>query len=95
MKEIKKKRGRPLKDGARKKRIFSKCNDEEYSFIERAARINNMSVSEFIRISAYNASVDSINKREKALKDMYGGGTDDEYYDEYTYEEDMDDEEYI
>lgn len=92
---IKKKRGRPLKEGARRKRIFSKCNDEEFSSIERAANISGMSVSEFIRISAYKASIDSINKRQKTLKELYGSADETYYDDEFDYEENLNEDDYV
>lgn len=94
MGDVKKKRGRPSKFGARRKPIFSKCNDEEYSSIERAARLSGMSMSEFIRISTYKASIDGINKRQEALKELYGSGSDD-YNDEFEYEDDIDEDDYV
>ena len=93
MEDNKKKRGRPFKFGARRKPIFSKCNDEEYSSIERAARLSGMSMSEFIRISTYKASIDSINKRHEALKELYGSDEND-YTDDFGYEDDIDEEDY-
>lgn len=89
MEETKKKRGRPLKTDARRKSIFSKCNDEEYSTIERAARLNGMTISEFIRISTYKASVDSISKRQETLKELYGSAND-EYEEKYIEEDGYD-----
>lgn len=93
MKEVKKRRGRPLKFGARRKSIFSKCNDEEYSSIERAARLSGMTMSEFIRISTYKASIDSINKRQEELKALYGSDEND-YTDDFDYEDDIDEDDY-
>lgn len=83
-----------MKSEARRKRVFSKCNDEEYSSIERAARINGMSVSEFIRNSTYKASIDIINKRQETLKELYSSSNND-YDDNFGYEEDMDEDEYV
>lgn len=94
MKEVKKKRGRPLKFGARKKRMVSSCNDNEYDTIKRAARLNNISVSEFIRTAVYEASTDLIDRRKAELSDIYGTGEDNYEYDEY-YEDEPEDENYI
>lgn len=94
MKEVKKKRGRPLKFGARRKRIVFSCNDEERETIERAARLNGLSLSEYIRTRVYNDSIDYIDKRKEALSDMYGSGEDNYEYDEY-YEGEPEDENYI
>lgn len=94
MEEVKKKRGRPLKFGARKKRMVSSCNDNEYDTIKRAARLSNMTLSEFIRNAAYNASTDVIERRKAVLSDIYGSGEDDYEYDEY-YEDESVDEEYM
>ncbi len=91
---IKKKRGRPMKEGARRKRVVFSCNDKEREIIERAARLNNLSLSEYIRTRIYNDSVDYIDKRKAALSDMYGSGEDGYEYDEY-YEDEPEDENYI
>lgn len=94
MSEVRKKRGRPLKEGSRKKRMVSSCNDNEYETIKRAARLSNMTLSEFIRNAAYNASTDVIDKRKAILSSVYGSGEDSFEYDEY-YEDESVDEEYV
>lgn len=94
MGEVKKKRGRPLKFGARRKRVVFSCNDEEREIIGRAARLNNMSISEYIRTYIYNDSINCIDRRKEALSEMYGTG-EDEYYDDFGYEDEPEDENYI
>ena len=89
MELVKRKRGRPTKLGARRRGIFAKCNDDEYSIIVRAARLSGMTMSEFIRNNTYKASVDVINKRQEELKEMCGFVSDD-YTNEYGYENEMD-----
>lgn len=93
MELIKRKRGRPAKIGARRRGIFAKCNDDEYSMIARAARLSGMTMSEFIRNNTYKASVDVINKRQEELKEMCGFVSDD-YTDEYGNENEADDGNY-
>lgn len=91
MELVKRKIGRPLKIGARKKRMVFSCNDEERKTIKQAARLNNMSISEYIRTRIYNDSIDCIDRRKSALSEMYG--TDkDEYYDDFGYEDEPEDE---
>ena len=94
MKDNKKKRGRPKQEGARRKRIVFRCDDNELETIERAARLNGLSLSEYIRTRVYRDSIDYIDKRKETLSSIYGTGEDDYEYDEY-YEEEPEDEEYI
>ena len=94
MKEVKKKRGRPSKLGAKRKRIVFRCDDNELETIERAARLNGLSLYEYIRTRVYNDSIGYIDKRKEALSSIYGSDEDNYEYDEY-YEDESEDEEYI
>lgn len=94
MEEDKRKRGRPAKSEARKKRMVFSCNDEEHEIIGRAARLNNMSISEYIRTYIYNDSINCIDRRKAALSEMYGI-SEDEYYDDFGYEDEPENENYI
>lgn len=94
MEEVKKKRGRPSKFGARRKRIVFRCDDNELETIERAARLNGLSLSEYIRTRVYNDSVDYIDRRKAELSDIYGSGETNYEYEE-CYEDEIEDEEYI
>lgn len=94
MKDVKKKRGRPARSGARRTRMMFRCNEDECRIIERAARISGLSLSEFIRTRIYNDSVEYIDRRNEELSNIYGSGEDNYEYDEY-YEDELEDEEYI
>lgn len=94
MEEVKKKRGRPLKFGAKRKRVVFRCDDNELETIERAARLNGLSLSEYIRTRMYSDSVNYIDSRKAELSDMYGAGGEDYEYDEY-YEDESENEKYI
>lgn len=94
MKDVKKKRGRPLKSGAKHKSVTFRCDDNELETIERAARLNGLSLSEYIRTRVYNDSVDYMDRRKAELSDIYGSGENNYEYEEY-YDDESEDEEYI
>ena len=62
MKEVKKKRGRPREEGARRNRVYMYLSDIELDILKNASETSGKSISEIARIGTLKSSCDVLTK---------------------------------
>lgn len=97
MEEVKRKRGRPKKEGGRKVRVNLLLTDEEFEEFQNGAQSHSMSLSEIMRkgtktyleLANYRFTNDEEESNHDNIPedydyyDEYYEGYDDEYYEGY------------
>lgn len=83
MEEIKKKRGRPSENGAKRKRINIRVTEDQYDSIKELCELEGESLTDYIMESVRIRS--NLTKSKHIFDDI--GIVQDDYFDDELYEE--------
>lgn len=91
MKEVKKKRGRPKKEGSRTVQSHTLYSKDEYDLLRETSKVTGKTISDLIRVGSLRYATEEAAKYNKSELDVIDKNND-EYYDGEFYDyEDGDD----